>query len=90
MVSDEFDCEIDLIGIESAIPRHGATCVGIRKIPPNVPIDGISFHIEASVSRWKNVFRRRMVMERNISMHSLSCFDIIDLIHGSYMLMSVG
>uniref|UniRef100_A0A9I9EFW0 Envelope-like protein n=1 Tax=Cucumis melo TaxID=3656 RepID=A0A9I9EFW0_CUCME len=46
--------------------RNFTTKTGRKKIPanvPSVPIDGISFHHEESVQRWKFVMQRRIVDE---------------------------
>ncbi|KAA0035674.1 uncharacterized protein E6C27_scaffold285G003740 [Cucumis melo var. makuwa] len=46
--------------------RNITTKTGRKKVPlniPSVPIDGISFHLEESVQRWKFVVQRRIVDE---------------------------
>ncbi|TYK23857.1 uncharacterized protein E5676_scaffold419G00280 [Cucumis melo var. makuwa] len=57
---------------------------GRKKIPPNipsVPIDGISFHLEESVQRWKYVVHRRIADEVNISDKHHSCLSVMGLIN---------
>ncbi|TYK27067.1 uncharacterized protein E5676_scaffold95G00660 [Cucumis melo var. makuwa] len=64
--------------------RNVTTKTSRKKIPtnvPSVPIDGISFHHEESVQRWKFVMQRRIVDAVNISDKYQSCMSIMDLIH---------
>ncbi|XP_050935684.1 uncharacterized protein LOC127144159 [Cucumis melo] len=64
--------------------RNVTTKTGRKKIPANIPpipIDGISFHHEESVQRWKFVMQRRIADEVNISDKHQSCMSIMDLIH---------
>lgn len=56
---------------------------GFRKVPPNVPavtLDGVSFHSEDSVHKWKYVLQRRMTDEWNISTKYQSYTLVIELI----------
>ncbi|TYK31591.1 uncharacterized protein E5676_scaffold172G00930 [Cucumis melo var. makuwa] len=53
------------------------------EIPPNissVPIDGISFHHEENVQRWKFLVQRRLADEVNVSDKHQSCMSIMNLI----------
>ncbi|XP_050938842.1 uncharacterized protein LOC127148689 [Cucumis melo] len=45
-----------------------------------VPIDGISFHLEENVQRWKFFVQRRIAYEVNISDKHHSCVSIMNLI----------
>ncbi|TYK29294.1 gag/pol protein [Cucumis melo var. makuwa] len=63
--------------------RNITTKTRRKKIPsniPSVPIDGISFHLEESVQRWKYVVQRRIADEVNISDKHHSCLSIMGLI----------
>ncbi|KAA0042876.1 uncharacterized protein E6C27_scaffold44G003910 [Cucumis melo var. makuwa] len=65
------------------LQRNITTKVGRKKIPlniPSVPIDGISFHLEENVQRWKFVMQRRIADEVNISDKHHSCVSIMILI----------
>ncbi|KAA0066044.1 uncharacterized protein E5676_scaffold446G00670 [Cucumis melo var. makuwa] len=65
------------------IRRNITTKVGRKKIPlniPSVPINGISFHLEENVKRWKFVVQRRIADEVNISDKHHSCVSIMNLI----------
>lgn len=62
-------------------PKVVTTKTGCRKVPPNVPsvsIDGISFHLEESVHRWKYVVRRRISVKVNVSDKRHSCLSLMD------------
>ncbi|TYK27163.1 cell wall protein RBR3-like [Cucumis melo var. makuwa] len=66
----------------STRPKVITTKTGHRKVPPNIPsipIDGISFHLEESVHRWKYVVQRRFADEVNISDKHHSCLSVMDL-----------
>ncbi|KAA0036824.1 uncharacterized protein E5676_scaffold110G001920 [Cucumis melo var. makuwa] len=66
------------------VRRNITTKTGRKKIHvniPSVPIDGISFHHEENVQRWKFVVQRRIADEVNISRKHQSCMSIMDLIH---------
>uniref|UniRef100_A0A1S3CJR8 Putative plant transposon protein domain-containing protein n=1 Tax=Cucumis melo TaxID=3656 RepID=A0A1S3CJR8_CUCME len=63
--------------------RNITTKTGRKKVPlniPSVPIDGISFHLEESVQRWKFVLQRRITDEVNISDKHHLCVSIMNLI----------
>ncbi|XP_008454699.2 uncharacterized protein LOC103495053 [Cucumis melo] len=65
------------------IRRNITTKAGRKKIPlniPSVPIDGISFHLEENIHRWKFVVQRRIADEVNISDKHHSCVSIMNLI----------
>lgn len=52
------------------------TKVSRRKLPPNLPvapINGVSFHSEYSMHKWKYVVQRRMANEMNILDKHQSC-----------------
>ncbi|TYK27300.1 envelope-like protein [Cucumis melo var. makuwa] len=63
--------------------RNITTKTSKKKVPlniPSIPIDGISFHLEESVQRWKFVVQRRIADEVNISDKHHSCVSIVNLI----------
>ncbi|KAA0066659.1 uncharacterized protein E5676_scaffold2119G00400 [Cucumis melo var. makuwa] len=63
--------------------RNITTKIGRKKIPlniPFVPIDGISFHLEESVQRWKYVLQRRVAYEVNVFDKHHSHLSVMDLI----------
>ena len=54
-----------------------------KKIPPNIPFvptDGISFHHEKNVQRWKFVVQRRLADEVNVSDKHQFYMSIMNLI----------
>jgi hypothetical protein len=51
-----------------------------KRIPANIPpapMDNISFHSEASVQKWKNVYQRRVAHERELSSEALGCKEVM-------------
>ncbi|XP_057452188.1 uncharacterized protein LOC130744009 [Lotus japonicus] len=63
-----------------------------KRIPENVPaapLDNISFHSEESVGKWKYVFQRRIVQERELTGEILNCQDIMELIEAAGLLKTV-
>ncbi|KAA0035671.1 uncharacterized protein E5676_scaffold455G00730 [Cucumis melo var. makuwa] len=56
---------------------------GRKKIPPKISsvlIDGISFHHEENVQRWKFMVQRRLADGVNVSVKHQSCISIMNLI----------
>ncbi|KAA0032634.1 flocculation protein FLO11-like [Cucumis melo var. makuwa] len=87
-------------GGSSSRPRHPpvrgqrviSTKACQRKIPPNVasvPIDGVSFHSEEGAHKWKQVVRRCIADEANISDQYNSCPATLELIHHAGLLCTV-
>uniref|UniRef100_A0A9I9EIQ0 Putative plant transposon protein domain-containing protein n=1 Tax=Cucumis melo TaxID=3656 RepID=A0A9I9EIQ0_CUCME len=64
--------------------RNITTKAGRKKIPLNIPsvpiVDGISFHLEENVQRWKFIVQRRIANDVNISDKYHSCVSIMNLI----------
>ena len=68
------------------------TKTGRRKLPlniPQVPIDGISSHLEEGVQCWKYVVQRRIADEINIFYKHHSCLSIMDMIFKSGLSMTI-
>ena len=66
MVTDELDVEDDVQDFEPPIHKRK---IGGKKIPSNVPVvplDNVSFHTERSVQKWRFVYQRRVVSEREL------------------------
>ncbi|XP_038904484.1 uncharacterized protein LOC120090854 [Benincasa hispida] len=66
--------------------------VGRHKITPNVPsmhIDGISFHSEDNVLRWKYVMQQRIANENVLSNQTKSCLKIMDLLQRVELLKTI-
>jgi hypothetical protein len=60
----EFDVEEDVSNIVASSSRKS---LGGKKVPlnvPSAPMYNVSFHSEASVSRWKYVYNRRVAIKR--------------------------
>lgn len=65
------------------------TKAGRRKLPSNVPIvpiDGISFHSEDCMHKWKYVVQRRIADEAVISDQHRFCSAILDFISSASLL----
>ncbi|XP_038874885.1 uncharacterized protein LOC120067388 [Benincasa hispida] len=55
----------------------------------NVPIDGISFHSEDNVQKWKYVVQRRIVDEKVLSDQTKFCLETMDLFQHVGLLKTV-
>ncbi|XP_050890997.1 uncharacterized protein LOC127096476 [Lathyrus oleraceus] len=47
---------------------------------PKVPLDNISFHSIENVEKWKFVYRRRLVLERELGKDAFECKEVLSLI----------
>ncbi|XP_058752786.1 uncharacterized protein LOC131625972 [Vicia villosa] len=56
---------------------------------PEVPIDNVSFHFDASANRWKFVHQKRLALERELAQNARDCKDIMDLIEAAGLIKIV-
>ncbi|MCI41272.1 envelope-like protein, partial [Trifolium medium] len=81
--------------VEPDVPTVGASSrkrICGKKVPlkvPSAPIDKVSFHSEASVSRWKYVYNRRLALERELGQDAFECKEIMELIEAAGLLKTV-
>ncbi|XP_008462943.2 uncharacterized protein LOC103501207 [Cucumis melo] len=68
------------------------TITGRKKVSLNissVSIDGISFHLEENVQRWKYIVKRRIADEVNVYDKHHSCLSVMSLIEKAYLFKTI-
>lgn len=66
--------------------------VARKKISANmteVRIDNISFHFVKNVKKRKNVYQRRLALERKLGKDTLECKEVVDLIEEAGLMTNV-
>ncbi|KAK2402066.1 hypothetical protein QL285_051616 [Trifolium repens] len=88
-VSDSaFEVEPNVLDITTS----GKKRIGGRRIPANIPpapMDRVSFHSEESAQRWRFVYQRRVVQERELNQEALECKEIIELLDAAELMKTV-
>lgn len=76
----------------AVVSAHHRTKGKRRKIPPNipfVPIDGILFHNEENVHKWKYVVQHCITNEKVMSDQAVSCLEIMELVYHASLMRTV-
>ncbi|XP_050909012.1 uncharacterized protein LOC127122768 [Lathyrus oleraceus] len=63
-----------------------------KKIPANileVPIDNILFHSVENVEKWKFVYQRRLVLEREMGKNGFECKEVMSLIQEAGLIKTI-
>lgn len=69
--------------LKKAVEKKGPANV------PEVPIDNISFHYVKNVKKWKFVYQRRLVVERELGKDAFECKEVMGLIKEAGLMKSV-
>lgn len=88
--SNESDYEAEK-NVEDIRPPAKKMVAG-KKVPPNVPdapLDNVSFHLAASVEKWKYVYQRRLVLERELGKEALANKELMEFINEAGLIKSV-
>ncbi|XP_058761206.1 uncharacterized protein LOC131634553 [Vicia villosa] len=86
IVEPESDAEVNVLDIPS---RRKPTTNKLATSIPEVPIDNVSFHYASSVSRWKYVLQKRLVVERELAPNALENKEVLELIQEAGLLKTV-
>ncbi|XP_058741047.1 uncharacterized protein LOC131613389 [Vicia villosa] len=86
IVEPESDAEVNVPDIPS---RRKPTTSKLATSIPEVPIDNVSFHYASSVSRWKYVLQKRLVVERELAPNALENKEVLELIQEAGLLKTV-
>ncbi|XP_058733084.1 uncharacterized protein LOC131604675 [Vicia villosa] len=86
IVEPESDVEVNVPNIPS---RKKPTTSKLVASIPEVPIDNVSFHHASSVSRWKYVLQKRLVVERELAPNALENKEVLELIQEAGLLKTV-
>ncbi|KAK2423786.1 hypothetical protein QL285_034215 [Trifolium repens] len=82
------DGEPDVLDITTA----GRKKIGGRRILGNIPpapMDRVSFHSEESAQKWRFVYQRRIVQERELNQEALECKEIIELLDATELMKTM-
>ncbi|XP_058746013.1 uncharacterized protein LOC131618874 [Vicia villosa] len=86
IVEPESDVEVNVLDIPS---RKKPTTSKLAASIPEVPIDNVSFHYASSVSRWKYVLQKRLVVERELAPNALENKEVLEMIQEAGLLKTV-
>ncbi|XP_058745923.1 uncharacterized protein LOC131618778 [Vicia villosa] len=86
IVDSDPDVDIDAQDIPL---RKKPTTSKLAASVPEVPIDNIPFHYPSNDNRWKYVYHKRLVLERELAKNVLENKEIMDLIHEAGLLKIV-
>lgn len=86
------DVENNLEDIMVPTIKKNKKIVGRKKIPANVPttpVDNVSSPSKESVLKWKFVYHRRIVPERELSKEALKCEEIVEVLEDAQIIKIV-